>query len=895
MSTAGGHSPTHAPATRQNCAGDHASKAGRTIALPQVGSTHQVRLGGSRTGRWRAVVLTLVNLAIAIHVIQWMVRGSTLSPVEPSESMKTLEEGVVNTGFVFFSAALLATLVFGRFFCGWGCHIVALQDSCSWIMSRLGVRPRPFRSRLMLWIPLGIGSYMFLWPTFKRHVLTPMVGNEFGRLPNWLGSIPPIDRITQEFIVKDFWATFAPWYVAIPFFLVVGFAVVYFLGNKGFCTYGCPYGGFFAPLDLVSPGKIRVTDACEGCGHCTAVCTSNVRVHEEVRDFGMVVNPGCMKCMDCVNTCPNDALYFGFGKPAVLARPRSPEAGQRRQAKRSSLKQYDLTRGQEWAAVVLFVVLLWCYRSFLNEVPLLMAVGMAGIGVFVVWKLLQLARVPSARVQNVQLKLRGRLRPAGMVFIVLALVYLAAGAWGGLVRAELWRAEQAYAVLEESGPTIPQAIQAGFVPLPEHAAAANEAIRRYLRAGPMSAGGFGWTYSNESLARLAYMHAVVGKFEQSESFTRALLRRQKPNDNIVIDLARLMQRRGAPMEAIIAELRQWIEVSPSLVQTRNELAQALRAVGKQDEARREFEQAQEILGKSAKTIEYVGPTLRDHGYFELSLGNTDNAAELFKRSIEEAGTNLDVLVPVAAGLSRCGRGADAEKALDRADAVVAGAKHAPPWGTVLNIARGYLAVNKKDKAEGILRRLSADTSEPPAMLQAGIMLAQIGLVEEGASVAERAAGRAQELTEGHLGAYHRPVAANVNISAGGFLLQTGRVERGKALLEAGVKLGASQATFQMSAASQYLGVGDAASAVPLLELAAAQRPSDAALRHDLAVAYMIANRPAEAAKAMQAAAELAPTNAEFASRLAEIYRQIGPPAQAERWEQEAARRRGEGP
>ena len=31
-----------------------------------------------------------------------------------------------------------------------------------------------------------------------------------------------------------------------------------------------------------------MTDACEGCGHCTAVCSSNVRVHAEVRDFGLV-------------------------------------------------------------------------------------------------------------------------------------------------------------------------------------------------------------------------------------------------------------------------------------------------------------------------------------------------------------------------------------------------------------------------------------------------------------------------------------------------------------------------------------------------------------------------------------------------------------------------------
>ena len=92
---------------------------------------------------------------------------------------------------------------------------------------------------------------------------------------------------------------------------------VYFLGQKGFCTYACPYGGFFGLADKLSPGKIRVTDACNQCGHCTATCTSNVLVHAEVKQYGMVVDPGCMKCMDCISVCPNDALYFGFGKPTL--------------------------------------------------------------------------------------------------------------------------------------------------------------------------------------------------------------------------------------------------------------------------------------------------------------------------------------------------------------------------------------------------------------------------------------------------------------------------------------------------------------------------------------------------------------------------------------------------
>src|SRR5262245_48175818 len=76
--------------------------------LPVAGTGKLSFIRKSRTSRWRAAVLIGVHLAIALHVTHYLVTGWSLSPVEPSESMYTLELGYLNCGFLFFSIALLA-------------------------------------------------------------------------------------------------------------------------------------------------------------------------------------------------------------------------------------------------------------------------------------------------------------------------------------------------------------------------------------------------------------------------------------------------------------------------------------------------------------------------------------------------------------------------------------------------------------------------------------------------------------------------------------------------------------------------------------------------------------------------------------------------------------------
>src|SRR6185436_16102484 len=226
-------------------------------------------------------------------------------------------------------------------------------------------------SRLLVFVPLLAALYMFVWPTVARAIFAP--------------DQPLIPNFTNHLVTTDFWATFPALAVAVPFLFICGFMTVYFLGSKGFCTYACPYGGFFAVADKFSPGRIRVTDACNECGHCTATCTSNVIVHEEVRQFGMVVDPGCMKCLDCVSVCPKEALYFGFGKPAgKLAR----RAGQRAKP--------GVAWGEELVLAAFFVAAFAIYRGLYGLVPFLLALGLSGVLAFAYAALVRVLRRTSA-------------------------------------------------------------------------------------------------------------------------------------------------------------------------------------------------------------------------------------------------------------------------------------------------------------------------------------------------------------------------------------------------------------------------------------------------------------------------------------------------------------------
>lgn len=613
---------------------------GRGLPPPDGHRPKGSRPPHSRMGWRRATALVTIQLLMIVHVVQWLWTGTTISPLEPSEAMETSKYGVINAGTVLFLLALTSTALLGRWFCGWACHIVLLQDFCGYLMKRIGIRPKLFRSRLLLWMPLALAVYMFLWPIIYRVAVAPYTRPEL----TWPG-------FSTDFTTTDFWATFPGFLMAVPFLLVCGFLTVYLLGAKGYCTYGCPYGGFFAPLDELSPVRIRVSDACTQCGHCTAVCTSNVRVHEEVRDYRMVVDQGCMKCLDCVSACPEQALSVGFGKPAFLAK--------HREGADAPARKHDLSWNEEIALAAVALASFFALRGAIG-VPLLFASGVAACVTYLAWLVAELVRRRDVRLHRFQLKRDGRVKGAGALVAALSGFAFAALAYVGAINAAVAIGDLAMARAD-----VPPAVVysgTGMRPTEDVVRSAERARACYRLALPAPDGyGVDGPWRPVLEGRVAWLDAVAGDYKASEYRLRAAAERDGMTEAYAAGIARAIRGGGDLRGAIEYGRAQW-SARPEWEGLREQLVEWLVTDERRDEA---LEIAREAVAKRPNDLN----AMRRLSILLIETGARERIEEgvaLVTKTLEIAPDNPFAYKMRADGLLALGRSEDAERDLRKA-------------------------------------------------------------------------------------------------------------------------------------------------------------------------------------------------------------------------------------
>ncbi len=386
--------------------------------------------------RWRAFSLLAVYVLIAIHITHWIIKGKTLAPLEFNEVLYSIHLGIITAGLIFMGMTIVGTLIFGRFFCSWACHILALQDLSAWILEKFKIKPQPIRSRAFFIVPVVGMLYLFVWPQIVRI----FAGEPFAGF-----RILKDEQGWASFSTTDFWRNLPGIPITLLTFFVVGFLVVYLLGTRSFCRFGCPYGVLFGWIDKITPGKIVLTGNCNQCGLCTAGCSSHIQVHKEIKEFGKVVDTSCLKDLDCVAVCPNDAIQFGFTKPSL---------GQSLAKVPGHEPKYSFTAAEDVFLGVLVLVFTIIFRGLYNAVPFLLSTTVAVILAYFMVVASRAFRKEYVHLGKVVIRSGNKLTGKGRMFLAFVFVCGIFSIHSAFVHYHTWAGENLYNEIVIRGNTV---------------------------------------------------------------------------------------------------------------------------------------------------------------------------------------------------------------------------------------------------------------------------------------------------------------------------------------------------------------------------------------------------------------------------------------------------------
>ncbi len=183
---------------------------------------------------------------------------------------------------------LMATLILGRFYCGWICpatFIYELNDNLAVWLRKLGfpIGQRKLDRRIKYAV-LVLGLLMSMY---------------FGAV--MFGSIYPPAIIGREIYYTIALGGFGAG--AVFFLATLAFDLM--VTRRGFCRYICPGGALYSILGRYRLLRIkREVSSCNDCAKCNVACQFGLQPQQD--DFGME----CNNCTACIAVCPTDALKF---------------------------------------------------------------------------------------------------------------------------------------------------------------------------------------------------------------------------------------------------------------------------------------------------------------------------------------------------------------------------------------------------------------------------------------------------------------------------------------------------------------------------------------------------------------------------------------------------------
>jgi len=215
---------------------------------------------------------------------------------------------------------ILATILFGRFFCAYVCPLGAILDFLDPVLFRRAHRP-PLKAEATLRRVKLVTLVVFLAAAAAGaslvYLLDPIAlltrTYTFALYPPFVGlvnllldAIRPMAEALRWVRVSTLSYAQPVFYMSLTTLLI--FAGIIALGRlapRFWCRYLCPLG---ALLSLLSPwARLRRTvgPECPACGLCQEACPMGA-----AEDEGRTRSGECIQCRTCAAACPQDLITF---------------------------------------------------------------------------------------------------------------------------------------------------------------------------------------------------------------------------------------------------------------------------------------------------------------------------------------------------------------------------------------------------------------------------------------------------------------------------------------------------------------------------------------------------------------------------------------------------------
>jgi len=223
---------------------------------------------------------------------------------------------------------VVATLVFGRFFCGWVCPLGTLLDGVSWLIGK-----RPQRQISEKWyglkylaLALLTGSALFGFQLvflfdpisilIRSLAIAVYPGLNFATnaLFNTLyetdvTAVTAVSEPVFGFLRNHFLAFEQPYFQTAVFtgILFLAILALEYIDRRFWCRYLCPLGATFGLLGRFGLIRRNVSEPdCTGCGICERECRMGA-----IGDSPVATDRAeCLACFDCEALCPEKAIRF---------------------------------------------------------------------------------------------------------------------------------------------------------------------------------------------------------------------------------------------------------------------------------------------------------------------------------------------------------------------------------------------------------------------------------------------------------------------------------------------------------------------------------------------------------------------------------------------------------